>query len=116
VSVVIGLIILIASVRLLRQSLTLTLDGVPEGIRINQIEELSKTDDRIIDIHHIHIWPISSTRNAMTAHVLVNDDVTIGQAEDIKLTLKEKLSKYHINHATLEIEYHGNTDCEDPPC
>jgi cobalt-zinc-cadmium efflux system protein len=116
VSILIGIIILIASVRLLKRSLTLTLDGVPEGVSLMQVEELARLDRRILDIHHIHIWPLSSTRNAMTAHVTVDEKVNKEETEEIKQKLKSKLVEFQINHATLEIEFGNKIDCDHEDC
>ena len=53
------------------------------------------------DVHHLHIWAISTTQNALTAHVLVDD---IAEMEHTKEQLKAKLSEMGISHATLEFE------------
>lgn len=46
-------------------------DGVPMNIDIEEITEELREIDGIIDIHHIHIWSLSTTENALTAHIVL---------------------------------------------
>lgn len=103
ISIIIAVIILISTAGLLLDSLRLSLDGVPTGIDSLHIREtLLKTEPEIRDIHHIHIWAISTTENALTAHIVVN---TACRMEELKHRIKHKLEEENISHATLEFEY-----------
>ncbi|MEJ0056885.1 MAG: hypothetical protein WDN75_15255 [Bacteroidota bacterium] len=53
-------------------------------------------------LHHIHIWAISSTENAMTAHLVLDRDVTLEQEQHIKHELRHELEHQNIQHITLE--------------
>lgn len=76
---------------------------MPTGIDSLHIREtLLKTEPEIRDIHHIHIWAISTTENALTAHIVVN---TACRMEELKHRIKHKLEEENISHATLEFEY-----------
>ena len=52
-------------------------------------------------VHHIHVWAISTTENALTAHVVLD---SLSRMEEVKHALKELLSRSEIPHATLEFE------------
>ena len=67
---IIALIIIYSTWGLLRNSLRLSLDGVPEGINVNKIIQSISNINGIENIHHLHIWAISTTETALTAHVL----------------------------------------------
>ncbi|MFA5325620.1 MAG: cation diffusion facilitator family transporter [Bacteroidales bacterium] len=102
IGIVIAVVIFLSTYSLFKTSLRLSLDGVPEGINLNDIKNIIlKSETHIIDIHHIHIWAISTTENAFTAHIVVNSQEN---NEDIKHKIKNILEKYNIQHITLEFE------------
>ena len=109
-SIVIALIILLSTWKLLKESLRLSLDGVPENIRMDDIKAMALNVNGVMTIHHIHIWAISSTENAMTAHLVLTKNVTQDQEQKIKHILKHELEHKNIQHITLE------TEREDESC
>ncbi|MDD1443058.1 cation diffusion facilitator family transporter [Dolichospermum sp. ST_sed3] len=103
-SIIIAGVILISTWRLLKASLRLSLDGVPENIDLSEIKSMALHVAGVKDIHHIHIWAISSTENAMTAHLVTTNNITAAQEHDIKNHLKHELLHKNIQHITLETE------------
>ena len=97
----IAVIIIVSTWGLLHDSLRLSLDGVPVGIDTQQIQQLIVEQLGVESCHHLHIWAISTTETALTAHVVVDD---IAKMEEIKHRIKEALEAAGIHHATLEIE------------
>lgn len=94
--------VIVASVRsLTRDSLRLSLDGVPGGIDIAEIERKMEAVPGVRAVHHIHVWAISTTENALTAHVVLD---SLSRMEEVKHALKELLGRSEIPHATLEFE------------
>jgi len=114
-SLVIAGIILISTWSLLRGSLRLSLDGVPEGIDLQHVKENMLKIPGVRDFHHVHIWAISTTENALTAHVVVSKDINMNNLEKLKHEIKHELLHLHIQHATLETEME-NASCEEPNC
>ena len=109
--IAIALIILFSTSKLLLTSLRLSLDGVPEGIDSEKIsKELLDSLPEIRDIHHLHIWAISTTENALTAHVVIR---SLDEMDTVKHYLRKRLSEYGIRHATLEFEQEGCL-CDHP--
>ncbi len=115
ISMVIVVAILITTWSLLKESLRLTLDGVPKDIDINEIKANAEKIDGIKDLHHIHVWAMSTTENAMTAHLVVEDDKGKEQISAIKNELKHQLQHNNIQHITLETEF-SNDLCIKPEC
>lgn len=111
ISLVIAVVILISTWDLLRDSLRLALDGVPEGIEVDEVAELLRETDHVTDVHHLHIWAMSTTENALTAHVVVDDE---HEAFAVRKALKETLRSHGITHATIEIE--NGKGCCDATC
>jgi len=111
ISIVIALVILVSTWELLRDSMRLALDGVPEGIEVDEVMELMCSVDHVKDVHHMHIWAMSTTENALTTHVVVDDEHA---ASSVRKTLKEVLKTKGITHATIEIE--NGDGCCDTAC
>lgn len=101
VSIIIAIVILFSTWNLLADSLRLSLDGLPEGINLDEIGEKLRSDSYVTDVHHVHVWAISTTENALTAHIVIDD---IRCMEEVKERLKNLLEEEHIAHSTLEFE------------
>jgi cobalt-zinc-cadmium efflux system protein len=106
---VIAGVIIYSTWNLLHDSIRLSLDGVPSAISRNGIEELIRSVAGVKDVHHLHIWALSTTETALTAHIVIPDTARM---EQIKHQLKHVLHKETISHVTLEFETDG-TDCVD---
>jgi cobalt-zinc-cadmium efflux system protein len=109
-SLVIAVVILISTWNLLRVSLRLSLDGVPDDISIEDIKATALAIAGVKDIHHIHVWAISTTENALTAHVLLSDEMSYSQEESLKKELRHELLHKNIQHVTLETERALNSE------
>ena len=102
---VVGLVVaavIVASVwSLTRDSLRLSLDGVPGEIDVAAIGRKMTDVPGVKAVHHIHVWAISTTENALTAHVVLE---SLSRMEEVKHDLKDLLNHAGISHATLEFE------------
>lgn len=114
-SLLVGAVILFSTWSLLRDSLRLSLDAVPEGIDLHNVQEKIKKINGVDGFHHIHIWALSTSENALTAHVVVSKNTDMNQLEKIKHEIKHELFHLNIQHATLEIEME-NAHCEEADC
>ncbi|MGM9698149.1 MAG: cation diffusion facilitator family transporter [Prevotella sp.] len=101
VSLVIAAVILVSTWGLLSASLRLSMDGMPEGIDLDDLEAKMRAMPGVVDVHHIHVWAISTTENALTAHIVVHDLLMM---EQTKQSLKTVLKSIGIGHSTLEFE------------
>ena len=101
IGLVIAAIILFSSWSLFKESLVLTLDGVPHGIDIRRLQGEMLEVDNVRDVHHIHVWAISTTENSLTAHVKVRE---MSRFEKTRDALKSRLRHNGIDHCTLEFE------------
>ena len=116
ISFVIGIIILISTWGLLKESLKLSMDGVPKDIDIAEIKKILLDNQHVSNIHHLHVWALSSTMNALTAHLtLDNDNYSAKQIMDIKKHIKEDLEHHNIQHVTIEMESLSEP-CDDGDC
>lgn len=111
ISFVIGVIILVATWNLLNDSIRLALDGVPKGIDLDKVKQTILNYKTITHVHHIHIWPLSSSENAMTAHIVIAPADMV-EFDKIKNEIKHQLEHINIHHITLELEFqNSDSDC-----
>ena len=73
----------------------------PVGIRIDEVEKTMEAVPGVKAVHHIHVWAISTTENALTAHVVLAE---LPRMETVKKQLKAELETAGIHHVTLEFE------------
>lgn len=111
-SLVIVLVIFYSTWNLFKDSLLLTLDGVPKGIDLQKVISEIKEVEGVIDLHHLHIWAISTSQNAMTAHIIIHPNMGIEKLNHIKKNIKHELEHINIHHATIEFETE-NENCID---
>jgi cobalt-zinc-cadmium efflux system protein len=102
VSLLIVAAILVSTWGLLRDSLHLSLDGVPASVNTSAVMSYLADQRGVTDVHDLHIWALSTTSVALTAHLVVPDR----GAEDALLdSITPNLKRrFHIHHATLQIE------------
>jgi cobalt-zinc-cadmium efflux system protein len=101
VSLIIAFVILITTWDLLTASLRLIVDGTPEGVEIEDIQHQMEEVSHVTEVHHLHVWALSTTDNALTAHVVIDQ---LEYMEGAKTDLKQLLSEKGIGHSTLEFE------------
>lgn len=112
ISLVIALLILASTWKLLKESLFLSLDAVPEGIDIQEVGKHITQVPGVESFHHFHVWAMSTTENAATIHIVLKE---LSQMEEVKHAVKEELRKHGIHHSTVECETPGS-HCEDTCC
>ena len=112
IGIVIALIILVSTWELLSESLRLSIDAVPESVNPDEIVAEMKEVPGVEDVHHLHIWPISTTQVALTAHVVLDD---LGRMQEAIPAIKTHLKEHGIDHSTLEVET-ADAPCRDHDC
>ena len=108
IGLIVAVVILISTWNLLHDSLRLTLDGVPTSIDSQKVVEAIRALPGVDDVHHIHIWAISTTENALTAHIVLKQPEGM---QEVKHLIRHRLEDFGIGHATLEFEVPGE-HCE----
>ncbi len=113
-SLVIVAVIFYSTWNLFKESLSLTMDGVPNGINLSNVSSLFLSVDGVKSVYHIHIWALSTTQNAITAQVVVDSNLDLEGQNIIRQKIKELLNKENIQHITLEIstEHNSSVDCK----
>jgi len=115
VSIVILLVILFSTWSLMVDSLRLSLDGVPRDVDIEDIEGIIKKVRGVNQLHHTHIWAMSTTENALTTHVILDEQLSFEEKMKTVHEIKHSLLHHNIQHATIEIES-KEMPCEQKDC
>jgi cobalt-zinc-cadmium efflux system protein len=102
--IAVAIAIVYSTWKLLRDSLRLSLDGVPKGIDLRKVKADVEKIKGVRDFHHIHIWALSTQENALTGHVVLEQKIGIEEQEKIKQEIKHQLLHANIQHVTLETE------------
>lgn len=104
IGLAIMIIILISTWSLLADSFKMSVDAVPAGIDLEAITRIILSVKHIVNVHHIHIWPLSTTENALTAHVIIDDQIPFDEKLKVIQELKHELMHHNIHHSTIELE------------
>ena len=101
-SLLIIVVIAISSWGLVRDSFNLSVDAVPNNIDIDSIRKYLLDLPDVKDIHDLHVWAMSTTQVALTAHILrdspdIDDDLLHQAAHELK-------ENFGIHHSTIQIE------------
>ena len=108
---VVAVVILWSSIGLLKESVWMSLAGVPSGIDVDVVEgELAQLPG-VETVHDLHVWPLSTTENALTAHIVAPD---VESTDDLLRAARKMLhDRFRIEHCTLQIE---RAHLEDSRC
>ncbi len=102
ISGAIGLFILPRTWNLIKQAVQILLEGVPPHLDVREIETAMRASHGVRDIHDLHVWTLTSGKEAMSAHILV-DDLSDGQhvLKDLQELLRQR---FGIEHTTVQLE------------
>lgn len=114
VSLILVAVIIYGTWGLLRDSFNLALDAVPPGIDAAAVCTFLRGLPRVVDVHHVHIWGLSTNETALTAHVVLTDDRTDnGLLREINHELNEH---FGVGHATIQFESRAPGGCASAEC
>ncbi|MGH9969820.1 MAG: cation diffusion facilitator family transporter [Pyrinomonadaceae bacterium] len=101
-SALIGILIVWSSWRLIRESTNVLLEGTPAHINLAAVEDAILRTEGVADVHDLHVWTITSGREALSAHVI--HGYSISQPELLK-ELRTKLhDRFGVDHLTIQME------------
>lgn len=109
-SLAIAGVIFWSSIGLLKESVWMSLAGVPAGIELDEVEAELAAIDGVVAVHDLHVWPLSTTETALTAHFVApaaESDQLLGTARELLRT------RFRIAHSTIQVERAAPDDCSD---
>lgn len=100
-SLAVAVVIAWGSFGLLKEAVGMSLAGVPSGIEVDEVEAALAEMDGVAGVHHLHIWPLSTTETALTAHLVVPADRSDALLARARTMLHDR---FDIDHCTLQVE------------
>lgn len=109
ISLVIVAVILWATWGLLKDSVTLALDGAPAGMDVSAVRQALLALPGVAAVHDLHVWGLSTTDAALTAHLVRGR----GAPEDLLAQAQKAAAGFGVAHTTFQIEDAAQADCPD---
>ncbi|MBW2218147.1 MAG: cation transporter, partial [Deltaproteobacteria bacterium] len=100
IGIFIGMLILRGAYSLVRESIDIFLEATPKDINVEKMLDDLRKIEGVKEIHHLHLWTITSAMYAMSAHVLIEDLLTSKSAQILK-AIESLLREYNIEHTTV---------------
>lgn len=104
ISIVIAIYLIYSSYGLIKETVFMLMQFVPENIDIVEIVAESSKIEGVKGMHHVHVWSLSEKEIHLEAHVDFESDANITEIEACFLQIEESLKKYGITHVTLQPE------------
>ena len=107
-SLIVAAVIFWSSIDLLKESVWMSLAGVPSDIDLDEVEDALGRLDGVAAVHDLHVWPLSTTETALTVHL-----VSPGRAGDVLLRRAQTMlhDRFGIEHSTIQIEREQPASC-----
>ena len=102
-SVLVLLLILRSTWQLIRESVDVLMESVPAGVDYGEVGRTLATIDGVVSVHDLHIWQMSASRRAMSAHLLLREVEAWPRV--LKAARGELLDRFAIDHVTLQPEW-----------
>jgi cobalt-zinc-cadmium efflux system protein len=108
-AIVIGIIVLWGAGKIVREAVDILLEAVPKHIEMAEVLDIIKSVSGVNEIHDIHIWTITSNIYALSAHLVIDDQMVSKSIEIVREVRHELAQHFNISHTTLQLE------CESCP-
>ncbi len=106
ITVLIGIYILKETYSILRESVSILMQGTPAGLEIQHIVEALEDIGEVDNIHHVHTWQLDDSQIHFECHADLHEDLQLSRADSIRLEMEHLLSeRFGISHVTIQFEY-----------
>src|SRR5229473_601545 len=107
VSLLIGLLILWSSWGILKESVNVLLEGIPEGMEMETVERSIGAVAGVLAVHDLHVWTVGSGMVCCSCHIMVNEQ-SVRSGENVLRAVTEALAhNFGIAHTTIQVEVEG---------
>ncbi|AMY06593.1 cation transporter [Staphylococcus condimenti] len=115
-SMLVSVLLLRSSYGLIKDSLTILMEGTPKDINIDEVVNSVLKEKEIENVHDCHVWTISNDLNAFSCHAVVQDSMTIEECEQLLHRIEIRLNDLNINHMTIQLESKNNDHSSKTLC
>lgn len=104
VSVLIGLLIVVSAARLLKETVHILAEGMPDGMRAGDVADAMEGVPGVADIHDLHVWTVAPGYVALSVHAVLADQA-LSETDKVMAALKQVLQDtFDIEHTTIQFE------------
>ncbi|MCD1259204.1 cation transporter [Paenibacillus athensensis] len=104
-SILIAVLVAFGAWRVIKETYVVLMEGTPVGIQFEDVEKTIRSVSGVKNIHDLHIWSLTSNRNAMSGHIRVDGNLSVKEAQTIIREIENVLAqKFQIGHATIQVE------------
>ena len=103
-SIIMGGFIFYSAYEILKEGLNILDEGVPQDLNLEEIASFIRSFPGVEDIHHLHVWSISSKNRALSVHLVLKDQL-LSESREMLNELSQALEeKFSVNHPTFQVE------------
>jgi cobalt-zinc-cadmium efflux system protein len=104
-SILIVLIVAVGAWKVIKEAYVVLMEGTPKNINFDEVVIAIQSVSGVKSVHDLHIWSLTSNRNAMSAHVVVDGKISVSESQQIIREIeKVTAQKFQIGHTTIQIE------------
>lgn len=115
-SVAISLLIAYGAWRIVKQTVNILMEATPKGVSLLSVAAVIKHVAGVYDVHDLHVWSITSGKNALSCHVVLEGSLSIRESQPILRDIEHQLMHLGIGHSTIQIEDAGHPHTDSVLC
>ncbi len=100
-----SLFVLYNVIKTLVETISLFLQAVPAEVDMDEIERRIKRLEKVMDVHHTHVWSLDGEENVLTTHIVLAEGAKSQEIRQVKNSIREIAKEFHCDHTTVELEY-----------
>lgn len=103
-SVVVAILVLISGWRVTKEAIHVLMEGTPTDVSIDRITDTIEKIPGVNNIHDLHVWSITSGKNALSGHVVIENGLSFEESQLILREIEAAMIKQQITHVTIQLE------------
>lgn len=104
ISVGIAVIIAFSAWKICKKSFSILMESTPDGVDLDKIAETITSIQGVEDVHDLHAWTITSGKNALSCHVVLDGQIAVSESQMILREIEKQLTDLNIGHTTIQVE------------
>ncbi|KAK7092774.1 zinc transporter ttm-1-like [Littorina saxatilis] len=110
---VFSLLVLCTTINVLKDTLRIIMEGVPQGVDFEQLRSVLMSLDSVVSIHNLNVWALTMDRNALSVHLAVDNSIN---SDEVLKEATVALKRHRFYHVTIQVEKYNHdvmVNCED---
>ncbi|MGM0897864.1 MAG: cation diffusion facilitator family transporter [Bacillota bacterium] len=103
-SVLVAVLVLISGWRVTKEAVHVLMEGTPKNVDLEQVAQTIEALPAVKSIHDLHVWSITSGKNAMSGHVVIKEHISLKESQQVLRDIEKALAELKIGHVTVQLE------------